>query len=364
MTVPPEPEPPPADTGAMEPEHLHADGARLGRSRSWLVVGVVLVVVAGLVVLRLDGPSSDTSPSPGPTPAATSSETSHAWPADLPPGTLFAASEGRVQTIDTGSGRLTDTRVEAEPGETSMTPVAGGVLVWQPGSRTGSTVLVDGTGRPGRGELRSATAFLPGPDGSVWAAREERPKGTTWRRVDVDGRPSTSVSVEGFAESDGSGGLLSTTARGFRPAFPPPQRPRQVGDVIATGPGGYVRRTCAETECRFTLHHHPDEPDTELTTAVGEDTTGGTLSPTNQRLAVIETVGGTSTLRVSVVSTGEIAHIFDEPKGSTNDAVWLDDRWLALISADQLMLYDATDDRIVVPAVPLSGIGPLAWQPA
>jgi len=363
MTLPPEPGPRSADTGEMEPEHLHTDGARLGRMPSWLVLGIVVVVV-GLVVLRLAGPRSDTSPPPAPTQAATSSETSHAWPAHLPSGTLFAASEGRVQTIDTGDGRLTDTRVQAEPGETSMTPLAGGVLVWQSGSRTGSTVLIDRTGRPGRGELRSATAFLPGPDGSVWAAGAERPERTTWRRVDVDGRTSTSVSVDGLAESDGSGGLLSITDRGFRPAFPPSRRARQVGDVIATGPGGYVRRTCAETECRFTLHHHLDEPDTELSTAVGEDTTGGTLSPTNRLLAVTETVGGTSTLRVSVVSTGEIVHIFDEPKGSTNDAVWLDDRWLALISEDQLMLYDATDDRIVVPAVPLSSIGPLAWQPA
>ncbi|MGI3779319.1 MAG: hypothetical protein ACRYG2_00945 [Janthinobacterium lividum] len=349
----------------MEPEQLQADGARLGRGRSWLVLVLVLAVLVGLVGLRFDRSGSDTSPRPVPTPAATSSETSRAWPADLPAGTLFIGSEGWVHTVDTRDGTVTQTPVEADSHETSLTPRAGGVLVWSSTSHVRSLALSDATSRPVPAELRPATAFLPGPDGSVWAADAVRARSsrTSWRRVDVDGRASTRLSVEGSATSDGAGGLLSVTEGGFRSAFPPSRRPRQTGEVIATGPGGYVRRTCGEADCRFTLHRHEDEPDTELTTAVGEDTTGGTLSPTNRLLAITETVGGASTLRVSVVATGQLEEIFDEPRGSTNDAVWLDDRWLALISEDQLMLYDVTDDRVVVPAVPLRSLGPLAWQP-
>jgi hypothetical protein len=101
-----------------------------------------------------------------------------------------------------------------------------------------------------------------------------------------------------------------------------------------------------------------------MDTAVGEDTGGGALSPTNRLLAVSESVGGTSTIRVSVVASGEVKDIFGSPKESTNDLVWLDDRWLALISADRLVLYDADEDRVVTPALPLTGLGPLAWAPA
>jgi hypothetical protein len=112
------------------------------------------------------------------------------------------------------------------------------------------------------------------------------------------------------------------------------------------------------------LHQRSTGKDTLLETAVGADTSGGTLSPANRLLAVTETVGGTSTLRVSVVATGEIRSIFPTPKQSTDDAIWLDDRWLALVSEDRLVLYDADDDRVVTPAVGLSGIGPLAWRAA
>lgn len=353
----------------MEPEHLRSDGARLGRARSRAVLVLVLAVVVALVVLRLARQDADVSPrlvpTPTPTPAvAPSSAVSHGWPTDLPPGRLFVGSEGWVQTVGSRDGTLTRTRVAAGSRETSMTPLGDGVLVWGTASSAKAVVTVDGTVRTLSGALRSATSFLPGPDGSVWAARDRGSARTTWRRVDADGRASTSVDVEGRAASDGAGGLVSVTDGGFRSVAPASARARQAGDVIATGPDGYVRRTCRQAECRFSLHRHEEEPDTELTTAVGEDTTGGTLSPTNRFLAVTETVGGTSTVRVSVVSTGEIGEIFDEPRGSTSDAVWLDDRWLALISEDQLMLYDARDDRIVVPAVALSSVGPLAWLPA
>ncbi|GAB2572911.1 hypothetical protein [Microlunatus antarcticus] len=348
----------------MEPEHLDAEGARLGRGRSWLVLGVVLAVVVGLVVLRFTSQEPDVSPRPAPRPMISASATSHTWPADLPPGLLLVGSAGRVYAVDSRDGRVTPTRVPAYSSETSMTSLGTGVLVWGATKRSRSVVMSDGSVQPVSGALRTAAAFLPGPDGSVWAAEDPGSRRTTWRRVDADGKASTRVSVDGDAASDGAGGLLSVTDAGFRSAFPTSSRARQVGDVIATGPDGYVRRTCARGECRFTLHRHAEEPDSVLSTAVGEDTTGGTLSPANRRLAVTETVGDTSTLRVSVVGTGQIDEIFDQPRGSTRDAVWLDDRWLALISVDQLMLYDAEDDRVVVPAVPLSSLGPLAWRPA
>ena len=330
-----------------------------------MVLGLVVVVVVGLAVLRLSGSEPDTAPAPGPTPVRVSAPARQAWPDDLPAGTLFAGAAGRVYTIDTSSGALARTSAEADPGRTSMTRLGDDVLVWRQGSRTRQLLEAGSrTAAPVRGELRSATSFLPGPGGRVWTTRGPRSGSSTWRLVDADGRVTTSVEVDGAAVSDGAGGLFGSGRQDFRPTFPRPRRPRQAGQVIAAGPDGYLVRSCAETECRFTVHRHGDDTGTAIDTAVGEVTSGGTLSPSNRFLAVTETVGGTSTVRVSVVASGQVLDIFAEPKESRSDAVWLDDRWLALISEDHLVLYDAADDRVVTPAVPLSSVGPLAWRPA
>lgn len=344
------------------PEYLQGGGARLGRRRPWVLVAV-LVVLGGLTAVRLVGSDPETSPAPAPTPVAPASPTSQVWPDDLPSGTLFAAAGGAVHTIDTRTGVPTRTGVETDRVRTSMTGLGDGVLVWQQGGRA-RHVLAAGRGvQPVRGELRGATSFLPGPDGSVWATRGGQGQ-ITWRLVDADGRASRSIRVRGSAVSDGSGGLLEVGRRGFRVAYPAARGTRQAGEVIATGPDGYVVRSCLRSVCRFVLHHHSHARDTELTTAVGNQTSFGTLSRANRLLAVTETVGGTTTLRLSAVRTGQILRIFPTPKQSSNDAVWLDDRWLALISEDQLVLYDADEDRLVLPDLPLHSIGPLAWRPA
>lgn len=346
-----------------DPEQLHDDGVRLGRRRSLLILGLVLVVVAGLVVLRLATSGAQTLPRPTEPPAAPSSPATQAWPDDLPPGTLFVGATGSVVMIDTAGGAMTRTGVPAGPA-TSMTRLDGGVLVWRGGNPVARTLLVDGQGAvPARGALRTAAALLPGPHGQVWSTTGEGAVRSTWRLVDPEGRASRSVVVRGTAISDGAGGLLEVRGRRFRPAFPGAGSAWRTGDVIATGPDGFVVRACAAGECRFTLHRDGDDPGRTLDTAVGEDTSAGALSPSDRLLVVTETVGGTSTLRVSVVATGEVKDIFATPKGSTDDAVWLDDRWLAMVSEDHLVLYDAVDERVVTPTIPLSDVGPLAWRP-
>lgn len=345
-----------------DPEQLHAEGVRLGQRRSWLALGVALVVLAGLVAFRVGAPGQDPAPVPAPSPTQPSPR-SQAWPAGLPPGTLYVVAGGSLSTIDTADGAPTSTGVEATSGATMLTPLADGVLVWRPGTRAGRALLVDGlTVGPVLGRLRTATGFLPGPDGRVWASEGSRSGRATWRLVDAEGRASTSVVVDGSAAGDGAGGLLAVGRQGFRPVFPRPGRSVQPGEVIATGPDGYLVRSCAEAECRFVLHRRTDGAKTNLRTAVGEDTSGGSLSPANRLLAVVENVGGTTTLRVSVVATGEVKDIFAEPRPSADGAVWLDDRWLALVSEDRLVLYDAVDDRVVTPDVPLGDLGPLAWH--
>jgi hypothetical protein len=347
------------------PEHLHVDGPHLGRRRSWAVLAVVLLVVVGLAVLRFAGSTPDTSPPPTEPPTRFSSPSPQAWPVGLPPGTLFAGAAGRVDTIDTGSGALTRTSAASDPATTSLTRVAGGVLVWRAGS-PGSQALSTDAPRPspGRGALASGTSFLPGPDDLVWARSGRGAGKSTWRLVDADGRTTRSVRADGSVVGDGSGGLLSVGKQGVRPLFPRPRQSWEAGQVVATGPDGYVVRSCVESVCSFRLHQHGGGADRTLDTAVGEETSGGTLSSGNRLLAVTETVGGTSTLRVSVVATGEVKEIFSEPGRSTDDAVWLGDRWLVLVSEDELVLYDADDERVVTPDLPLSSLGPLAWTPA
>ena len=184
----------------------------------------------------------------------------------------------------------------------------------------------------------------------MWAGRRDRPGALTWRLVDAAGRTSRSVEVDSSTEGDGNGGLLEVGEQGVRPLYPRSPRAWDAGEVVASGPDGYVVRSCADPDCRFTLHPHVGGPVSELQTAVGEDTDGGALSPANGLMAVRETVGGTTTVRVSVVATGEVKDIFPAPERATGGPVWLDDRWLALVSEGRLVLYDTADERIFRPA--------------
>lgn len=348
-----------------DPEVLHTDGARLGRRRGWLVLGTVLVVLVGLVVLRLGGSSPKTSPGPPQPPQVPGTTTRDAWPDDLPAGVLFLVADGRVTTTDTGTGTQTTTRVVADPVGTALTALGGGVLVW--GQRGSTERVLPGGGRPAepaRGELARGTVFLPGPDGRVWAGRRERPGALTWRLVDAAGRASRRVEVELPAVSDGNGGLLQVDDRGVEPLYPRSRGSYDSGKLVATGPDGYVLRSCEDPDCRFTLHPRVGGAVSELQTAVGEDTDGGALSPANGLLAVRETVGGTTTVRVSVVATGEVKDIFPAPVRATGGPVWLDARWLALVSEDRLVLYDTADERVFTPDLPATNLGALAWQPA
>jgi hypothetical protein len=348
-----------------EEEVLHADGARLGRRRGWLVLGTVLVVLVGLVVLRFGGSSPETLPGPTQPPAAPRTTTQDVWPDDLPAGALFLVANGLVTTTDTATGKQATTTVVADSARTALTGLGNGVLVWGDGGSP-ERVLPGGDrpAVPTRGELARGTTFLPGADGRVWAGRRDRPGALTWRLVDAAGRTSRSVEVDAATVGDGNGGLLEVGEQGVRPLYPRSRRSWDAGEVVATGPDGYVVRSCADPDCRFTLHAHAEGPHAELRTAVGEDTDGGVLSPANGLLAVRETVGGTTTIRVSVVATGEVKDIFPAPERTTGGPVWLDDRWLALVSEGRLVLYNASDERTFRPYLPATNLGALAWQPA
>lgn len=171
--APPQRAPRPPHTGRVAgPEYLADDRPRPGPARSWAVVAIVVVVLAGLLVVRVRQPS--VAPAPGPTaPTAGPASPSRTWPVGvgLAPGTLFVSAAGRVHVLDVGSGLLTSTQVAVDPVHGALVPIGNGVLVLPHNGRPRQLLLVYGSaGYPVPGALRKATSFLPGSDGSVWAA--------------------------------------------------------------------------------------------------------------------------------------------------------------------------------------------------
>src|SRR5205807_1283192 len=133
---------------------------------------------------------------------------------------------------------------DVEPEGTLLTSMASGVLVWSGGR--GHKLLVTAPGAdpaPVNGPVRSASAVLPGPGGTVWVTTggARYPSGrTTWTEADQERATGGRVEVRGLAVPDGAGGLFDVDPTTVRHVHPGPPRDLGAGHVLAVGPDGYT----------------------------------------------------------------------------------------------------------------------------
>ena len=356
------------------PEQLEIGAPRAPRRRRrWLELGAALLVVAGLGVVRAAGLSAVHEPAPTPpTRAASDSSSPQPWPvgAGLPAGTLFVLANEGVYTVDAGSGLVTKSHAEVDTGESMLTPMSGGVLLWSDSGHPQARLLAYGSRDPREVDraVGGANTFLPGPDGRVWAARvdQQNPaRQNAWRLMDDAGRVTARADVQGYALADGSGGIFGVDDPTVRHVYPEPERWRDV-DVLATGPDGYKLLRCAGGRCAVELH----DRNTGATTAAGPidpPSDPGALSPGNRFVASVSHAptqdNDNEELRVAQAGSGALLSSFPTGAYGTT-AVWLSDRWLLATSDLGLVLYDAVDDVLLRPVVPIDAVRQLVWQPA
>ncbi|SEQ61390.1 hypothetical protein [Microlunatus flavus] len=339
------------------------------RRNVWVAVGlVVLLVVAGVVRLA-DGAPTPQAGAGSPV-AAPSRPERTTWPGggEAGSGTLYALANGEVHRIDVASGAVASTGVRLDAIDTVLTPVRGGVLVWL---RNGADKRLLGPGaddvRMVRGALRRGAAFLPGPDGSVWASatRASGSGVTTWRLVDTQGRVAARTQVPGRATADGAGGLLGVLEDGFRPVQPRHDDTLVAGELLATGRDGYLSRTCTDDgQCTALLHRAGADP-VEVGLAPPMDSNPGTLSPANRFVTLTVLGEPAGAVQVRAIDSPRVLESFMEDGPAGGSAAWTSDHWVALVSSSgTVVLYDATGDEVVRPHLDLgSTVQQLVWSP-
>lgn len=327
-----------------------------------------MLVLTGLGVLREVGLSPAPAPAPTrppTTPAASS--TPEAWPlgSGLPAGTLYVLATAGLYTVDVSSGLVTTTNVRTDASDTKLTPMADGVLVWTTTGSRAPRLLAYGSRDPLEpgGGLGGANSFLPGPDGRVWAAklnRREPSRHVTWRLVDDEGRVGGRAEIRGVAVSDGADGLFGDDDVTLAHVFPaPPQRWREA-DLMATGPDGFELVRCADDRCPAELH---DRRTGAVTPAAAASIFAepGALSPGNRFLARVDQGPDDDEINVSEAASGALRRTFPSG-GYAITFTWLSERWLVATSERGLVLYDAVDDVLLHPALPVDAIFQLVWR--
>ncbi|SEQ82549.1 WD40 repeat domain-containing protein [Microlunatus flavus] len=364
------------------PEHLEVGGAR--RRPSWWVLLVVVALFGGLLVVRLHSaqdqapdavrpPGATAPPTAPPTPATTP------WPAGrgLPSGTLYLVAGDEVYGIDVAGGLVQPLGLHpVDPDQALLTAMAPGVLVssaegrprtriWFPGGLLGQTA----------GRVRSAESVLPASGGDVWTRTRQdwRPSvGATWVRAGDDGAPGPRLRVRGLAVPDGAGGLLDVDRSGVRVASPDADGEVVGTSLIGVGPDGLVVAACAAGSCTLELHDRASGRTTALgpSEAPSVDWVSAALdpealSPGSRFLAASgsDQAGAFEVRITGTTAPGVVRRTI--PVGSRPaDLAWLSDRWLAVTSADGLLLYDADADAVVAPSLPLQRPTQLVFDPA
>lgn len=348
------------------PERLDVGRPPAPRGAVLLGVGLVVAVLVGLLLVRQVGPFAR-RPLPGPEPdlASTPATPDGRWPRTGLSGTVYALTDDALSTLDLGSGVVGATDVTVDPQGSTITPYAGGVLAWDATGGLAPRLLFDAQLESEVPDaLADENTFLPGPGDRVWATLADPTDPTAptrWRLRDTGGHVRARAEVAGYALPDGAGGLFAVGGSDLEHVWPTPVRRQPGSTLLATGPDGWVVGRCTGGVCGADLHVRATGAETPLALVPTTGPDLGILSPGNRDVAYVAP-GDQPQVHVVPLDRGGQLRFF--PSGSRGAAfAWLSDRWLVAASGDDLVLYDATDQVLLHPDLPLHDVRQLVWQP-
>jgi hypothetical protein len=292
-----------------EPPPNPAAGPRLPRKAWFLPLGAVVVAVVLVLTLtshRTKRAAPPTTPTPTPSSSVSSFQPESNAPTTPPVSVtklghpllnvpasweLFARSTGDLFRIQLATGRITRTSATvASSGLVSLLVGPHEVIVrpWD---------LVDGylirDGQPARdllGMLARGGPVLPGPTpDQVWAQTgdQQHPR---IGLVDLDGRPTgVSMPSQNYdVVSDGAGYVIVTLVGGAYDARPDGLHRITTGDVVATGPTGWLAEECDDRHhCTLDLIDRHSGAHRAIGPVSDNDYSGGVISPDGDLAALV-----------------------------------------------------------------------------
>jgi hypothetical protein len=344
-----------------EPPPNPAAGPRLPRRTWFLLLGAVVVAVV-LVLTLTNHRAKRAAPPATPTPTPSSS-TSSFQPESSAPTTppvsvtnlghpllnvptsweLIARSTGDLFRIQLATGRITRTSAAVASSALVSLVVGPHEVIVRPWDFVAGYLIRDG--QPARdllGMLAVGGPAIPGPTPTrLWVQTddEQHPR---MALVDLDGRP-TGVSVPGQdygVVSDGAGYLIVRRVGGAYDARPDGLHRITSGDVLATGPTGWLAEECDDRHhCTLDVIDRRSGAHRVLGSVSDNEYSGGVISPDGD-LAALEPQATASNSNV-------VLHLIDLSSGTDHTTritlsnldpgsamVWSpDSRWLFVADA-------------------------------
>lgn len=345
------------------------------------LLGAALLVLGILVAVLSRGhdhPSVANSAPPSPTIATTSPSASgpsaiglgHPIPGITGRFDLFARAPNAVLRIDFAAGGIVSTPIPAldSSGPVTFLASSGGAVV-RPLDEVPGYLVPDGRPATELDGLLATAAALPGPSpDQVWVGYYTANRLTAMALIDIHTGVQIGQRLQlptgaglpwGSAYSDGSGYLLTQTARGLYDLRPDGvhRLPAAAanGTVLATGSDRLLVAGCVwpdEARCRASLVRLPSGLTTPVgTLAGGSSLPAGVISPDCRTALVYQpAVPGQLSARLLDLTTGTFrgGPLPVDPEVSTQGAVYSPDgRWLfVVVATDTLVALDVATGSV------------------
>ena len=286
----------------------------------WYLLAAAVIVVAVIVAVRPDGPKkSATRPSPTPTPSSAPSSSASTPSSPLPAAStpptslpsvtdvgrpllavpadweLFGRADASMVRIQLAAGRVTVTPFPllSSDGPASFVVGPDRALVLSL-DQIGGYSIVDGQPyQPLSDKFPLAGPALPGPDPThIWIPGH----GNTMVLVDFQGNPTgpivTPPADVGLMSPDGAGYMLFYGVGGVYDVRPNGVTRITTGQLLATGPTGWVADECdAQFRCATTVINRSTGARHTIAPTSDQSSQPGSMSPDGRTMAWFEGSG-------------------------------------------------------------------------